>query len=55
MMAIDKKLMEEAAKHGLNPSTYCLLPPKVRETALRKDIERAKQRITLKGGVGDAN
>lgn len=36
-------LMKEAEKYGINASMYYLLPPRQREKALRKDIERAKK------------
>jgi hypothetical protein len=49
-----KNLYEEAAKYGLKASIYNLLPPKKRETALQKDIARAKEQIKLKG-VTDEN
>ena len=38
-----KELMQEAEALGINASLYYLLPPDKRETALRKDIERAKK------------
>jgi len=44
-----KNLYEEAAKYGIKASMYQLLPPKQRESALKKDIERAKEKIKLKG------
>lgn len=36
-------LMKEAEKYGINASMYYLLPPKQRESALKRDIERAKK------------
>lgn len=36
-------LIKEAEKYGINASLYYLLPPHKRESALRKDIERAKK------------
>lgn len=42
--AVEIELMKEAEKYGINASMYYLLPPKYREAALRKDIERAKKK-----------
>lgn len=40
---MDPDLMKEAEKYGINASLYYLLPKNRRESALRKDIERAKK------------
>lgn len=50
MQDTDKALVEEAAKYGLKASQYLLLPPNLRQEALRKDIARAKERMRLKNG-----
>ncbi len=39
------ELVEEAKIYGINASMYSLLPRHKRESALRKDIERARERI----------
>ena len=49
-----KNLHEEAAKYGLKASTYYTLPPKQRESALRKDIARAKEKTKLKGVANES-
>lgn len=43
------ELMEEAKRLGINASLYRLLKPQERESALRKDIARAKKQ----SAVGD--
>ncbi len=40
---MNKELMEEAERLGINASMYYLLPPDKRENALKKDIEKAKR------------
>ena len=44
---MDKKLLDEAVKYGLNASMYNLLPAHKRESALRRDIEKIRK--TKKG------
>lgn len=39
---MDEDLMKEAESLGINASMYYFLPPNNRETALKRDIERAK-------------
>ncbi len=46
---MDKKLMDEAKIYGINASQYNLLPPRRRESMLRKDVDRAKARTIKKG------
>lgn len=41
---MDKALVKEAERLGINASLYYLLPPKKREAALRADIAREKAR-----------
>jgi hypothetical protein len=43
---MDEKLLKEARKYGINTSMYCLLEPKRREEALRKDIERERKKAS---------
>jgi len=43
---MNEDLVKEAEALGINVSMYCLLPPDRRESALRKDIERAKKSAT---------
>lgn len=40
---MNKDLMEEAARLGINVSMYYLLPPNKRDEALRKDIEKQRK------------
>lgn len=40
---MNDELMKEAEVLGINASMYYLLPPERRESALRKDIARAKK------------
>lgn len=40
---MNEDLVKEAEALGINASMYYLLPPDRRESALRKDIERAKK------------
>jgi len=43
-MSAFEELAENAKAYGINASMYNLLPPNKREAALRKDIERARER-----------
>jgi len=43
-MSAFEELAEKAKAYGINASMYNLLPPNKRESALRKDIERARER-----------
>ena len=40
---MSEELMKEAQQLGINATLYYLLPPKIREDALRRDIARAKK------------
>ena len=52
---MDKKLVDEAKKYGINASQYNLLPPRRRESMLRKDVDRAKARTIKKGNAYGQN
>ena len=49
---MSEDLIREAEQYGINASMYYLLPPKKREKALQKDIQKAKkarQKAVAKG------
>lgn len=48
MNDMDKVLLDETKKYGVNASMYNMLPQRQRESALRKDIDRAKARVERK-------
>ena len=52
---MNKALLDEAKKYGVNASMYNMLHPRQRETALRKDIDRAKARAEKKGEANGQN
>lgn len=52
---MDKRLMDEAKRYGVNASQYNLLPPHRRESMLRKDVDRAKARTIKKGDADGQN
>ena len=43
---MNEDLVKEAEDLGINASMYYLLPPDRRESALKKEIERAKKSAT---------
>jgi hypothetical protein len=48
---MNKKLVDEAKRYGINASQYNLLPERRRESMLRKDVDHAK--ATIKKGNAD--
>ncbi len=52
---MNKALLDEAKRYGLNASMYNMLHPRRREVALKKDIDRAKTRTEKKGAVNGQN
>jgi hypothetical protein len=46
---MNKRLIAEAKQYGISASLYNLLPPRQRESTLKKDRERAKAREEKKG------
>ncbi len=52
---MDQKLIEEAKKYGINASQYNLLPPRLRDNMLKKDVDRAIARLKKKGDADGQN
>ncbi len=52
---VDQKLIDEAKRYGINASQYNLLPQHLRDSMLRKDVDRAIARLKKKGDADGQN